>query len=340
MIMSRNHCRITFEDGGYQLEDLESRNGTALNGVKISSKHLLGHGDRIRVGDTQLRFLTEEAAGIDPEEPPVHFDESGLPSELTAVAPDNVLSAFLDVNTALRSMRDAESIRKTIASCIFSVTPAERVAILLIDRAGLEFEFISGRDKREPLRSIGVNRSVVKEVLEDGLPFVGHDACDGPNAEFQTQVLSNPRVVICVALEGFDRRLGVIYMEAPFLHPQIVQDSLGIVKAVAILGADALDRAFYLERLERLEVHHDLVGHSPAMAEIFKFIAKVAATDSTVLIQGENGTGKELAARALHRNSQRAAGPFVAINCSAIPESLVESELFGHQKGAFTGAIA
>jgi Nif-specific regulatory protein len=87
-------------------------------------------------------------------------------------------------------------------------------------------------------------------------------------------------------------------------------------------------------------VDHDMVGDSPAIRSVYQFIAKVAPTDSTVLIHGESGTGKELVARAVHRNSRRAAKPFVAINCAAIAETLLESEMFGHEKGSFTGAVA
>ena len=83
-----------------------------------------------------------------------------------------------------------------------------------------------------------------------------------------------------------------------------------------------------------------MVGDSPAARQLYRFLTKVSPTDSTVLICGESGTGKELIARALHRNSGRANEPYVAVNCAALTETLIESELFGHEKGAFTGAFA
>jgi transcriptional regulator with PAS, ATPase and Fis domain len=87
------------------------------------------------------------------------------------------------------------------------------------------------------------------------------------------------------------------------------------------------------------QVRHDLVGQSPAMAAVVGRIGRAAATNSTVIIQGESGTGKELVARAIHANSSRANGVFIPINCAAIPDALIESELFGHERGAFTGAV-
>ncbi len=82
-----------------------------------------------------------------------------------------------------------------------------------------------------------------------------------------------------------------------------------------------------------------IIGNSPALTEVFAILAKVAPTDSTVLVTGESGTGKELLVRALHRNSKRKEKPFVPVNCGAIPKELLESELFGHEKGAFTHAV-
>jgi two-component system nitrogen regulation response regulator GlnG len=115
------------------------------------------------------------------------------------------------------------------------------------------------------------------------------------------------------------------------------------VRAVAQRALEMVRLSSDLHRLERelrgrFELGVAIVGNSPAMREIYKTIGRVAKTDATVLIQGESGTGKELIAKVIHYHSNRWSGPFVALNCSAIPRDLLESELFGHERGAFTGA--
>ncbi len=103
---------------------------------------------------------------------------------------------------------------------------------------------------------------------------------------------------------------------------------------------EAISENVYLRKqLKKKYQFNQLIGNSPQMQDVFKMIERVADTDSTILILGESGTGKELVARALHFNSRRQFAPFIPINCSALPENLLESELFGHCKGAFTGAI-
>jgi Nif-specific regulatory protein len=151
---------------------------------------------------------------------------------------------------------------------------------------------------------------------------------------------------LCVPLTVFQRVIGCIYLDSDSLSGRLNEEHLQLVTAIAGISAVALENARRLQWLEqeneRLTVEvtqeRSLVGEGARMKEIYQFLKRASPTDSTVLIEGESGTGKELAARALHRNSPRASKPFVAINCSAIPETLLETDLFGHERGAFTGA--
>src|SRR5690606_14640728 len=141
-------------------------------------------------------------------------------------------------------------------------------------------------------------------------------------------------------------KLGAVdYIAKPFDHEEMLQAVARIIEAsqqsrAAAGVADPAPAADTASDNTDDTQSMGIIGASPAMLTLFKRIRKVAPTMSTVLIQGESGTGKELVARALHENSPRARAPMISVNCAAIPETLIESELFGHEKGAFTGAVA
>ncbi len=126
------------------------------------------------------------------------------------------------------------------------------------------------------------------------------------------------------------------YVVKPFDPPKL----LALVESALRTQADNKSAGDYQPVLDTEEHKEGIVGTSSAMHEVFKAIGQFAASDASVMVTGESGTGKELVARAIHRHSHRSAKPFIAVNCAAIPESLIESELFGHERGSFTGATA
>jgi len=154
--------------------------------------------------------------------------------------------------------------------------------------------------------------------------------------------------VLCVPLVFLEKQLGVIYLDTSDPAARFDEGHLQLLTAIAGIAAAPFENASRLEWLggenqrlqDEIQLEHQMIGESAAMRAVYQFIGKAAPSDSTVLVRGESGTGKELAARAIHANSSRAAKPFVAINGATLSETLLESELFGHEKGAFTGAIA
>ncbi|HSE41151.1 MAG TPA: sigma-54-dependent Fis family transcriptional regulator, partial [Acidobacteriota bacterium] len=159
---------------------------------------------------------------------------------------------------------------------------------------------------------------------------------------------SAPRSVLCAPFISYDRALGVLYLDTFDPGKEFNEHHLQLAGAIVGITAPAINNIqnyqSVLERsrslLAELQLDREIVGESAAIKKVYEFIRRAAPADSTVLITGESGTGKELVARAIHSNSKRAENPFIAINCAALPETLLESELFGHEKGAFTGALA
>src|SRR3954453_22690373 len=154
--------------------------------------------------------------------------------------------------------------------------------------------------------------------------------------------LNPPAVVIVITGYGTIetavdamRKWAFDYLEKPFKV-----DALKLCVQRALSYNAAITETVYLRKqLRKSYQFGQIIGSSAKMKEVFRMIERVADTDSTIMIRGESGTGKELVARALHYNSRRQFAPFVPVNCSALPENLLESELFGHRRGAFTGAI-
>ena len=150
-------------------------------------------------------------------------------------------------------------------------------------------------------------------------------------------------VILITAYASVDTAIEAMKMGAHGYVPKpfkIDELQMTVQRALELSGRAASENTYLRKELKNRYRFENIIGSSRKMQLVYNLINKVADTDSTVLIQGESGTGKELVARGLHFNSNRQHHPFVAINCSALPENLLESELFGHKKGAFTGAVS
>jgi DNA-binding NtrC family response regulator len=301
-LLSRKHCFIY----NLHLHECGSLNGTRLNGKPVTSPQALKHSDRIDMGETQLVFLMEDE---EPRQLEAIPDTTIRAPKLTVLANSSVLlGSLIQGAGALCRLRDTPSIQSKLFSFIFSVTPADRAALSI----GGVWTF---RERGGSAETFPVDRDA-------------------------------PGFTICIPMETPGER-GLIYAEVCDDDSHFNHGHIELLSGMAAIAALAFEHASVVEQLEAqnsrlqqdLGLRDDMVGDSPAMAGIAALINKVAMADTTILIQGESGTGKELVARAIHRNSSRAAQPFVAINCAAIPEDLIESELFGYEKGAFTGAV-
>ena len=367
MAVSPNHCQIQVDKDRFLLTDMASASGTFVNGIPIKER-VLTAGDQIAVGNSLFLFQMEDAHVT--ASSPVELDENSAISgevhqlrhdELLYLHPESLaalpqaerlaraLSTLVKIGTAIASIRDAESLQWQLLGMIFDIIPAERGAILLAADGDEEISSLIGWDRVSgPDLPVHVNRTLARRVMAEQVFVLKNADSELSSSTLQeSQSHQSAHSLLCVPLVAAGKALGVIYLDSRNPATMFTRDDLQLLASIAGLAAIAIENARQFERLggenqqlrAEVSLHHDMIGQSPRMREVYRFIERVAPSDSTVLICGESGTGKELAARAVHNNSLRKHKPFVALNCAALTETLLESELFGHEKGAFTSAI-
>src|SRR5438128_5454716 len=324
---SRQHAQVRCEKDAWLIQDLGTLNGTYVNGERIAEARTLEHGHVIGIADMRLRFCDVEAPVPRP--------------------------SMVDATGTLFLADDLADLYQFMINAASAADPQDMVARMLdtiLDRTGATLVGFLNLDPDHPVPKLIVpkavdvdkelSRHITQRVKETGkrvwLAAGGEGPCDSV-AHFAD--------ALCIPLPAEGGPLGAVhvYNERRPLSPREVQ----FCEVVAGFAASNLGRLRLLRILSaensRLREHSDLstdlVGASPAMEQLRQTIARAAGTDATVLIQGESGVGKELVANALHRASARRHGPFVVANCGAFTESLIDSQLFGHVKGAFTNAV-
>ncbi|WP_433983363.1 sigma 54-interacting transcriptional regulator [Tunturiibacter empetritectus] len=248
------------------------------------------------------------------------------------------LTALFRISSVINSIRDSQLLQRELLQLIFEVVPADEGAVVLItDLEEEAFETCTWNRHTDSPSKISVPKELVHRAFWERAA-IQIDA--DPSAGEQQNILCQPLVAV-------ERTIGVLYLTSLPPAPPFGEDHLYFLDSASRIAAVTLENILALDSLRsensklkrQLNTATNLVGESRQIRQVSDFISRVAQSDSTVLIRGESGTGKEVIARSIHQSSPRSELPFIAINCAAIPETLLESELFGHEKGAYTGAL-
>lgn len=370
--VSRRHAKIIKKDNDYWLVDLKSRNGTLVNDVAIQ-RHSLQHGDELTIGDHSYVFLTK------PREDPPHVEIKILPDlergrtvtlKASVLREETVLAAThedtLDANLRSRLLRnvdvlhrmaqlmvadmDQSDLLQKLSRMMVSCFNAERAYILLPDGASEQF-MAAARSFRQGSkdRDLPLSKTIIERVTTEKASLLCEDATSDARFDKARSVSRfNILSVMCAPLIHRDTLLGVLYLDNHSSTREFSEEDLQLLQTMANQVAVVIQNFRLLSgikhRLRHLEEQIEqgeqtIVGNSPAISEVVETARKAADSNATILILGESGTGKEVLAKSIHRWSQRSSRPFVVVNCAALSDQLLQSDLFGHEHGAFTGAI-
>jgi transcriptional regulator with GAF, ATPase, and Fis domain len=337
-LLAETHAHIHFDGRDFNIAVVDKDGEIFVNGRR-RTKHRLAQEDRIRVGSAELEFSLYD-------EPVTDDNAARTMAEL------NSYKKLFEFSQKLMASYDLPALLDQLLDVVIQVTTADKGFIVLME-SGEPVVKVARNLRRETISDAvsHLSDSILAKVVETRRALIVSDALS--DAQFKNALsVMNLKLtsVMCVPLLERGNLIGVIYVGNDNVRQLFDEASLEILTIFAaqasllirnalLVNELQLDNRSLQERIERMRFG-EILGSAPSMQEVFRKVQKVAGTDITVLVTGETGTGKELIARELHNRSPRAKGPFISINCGAIPENLLESELFGHVRGAFTGAVA
>ena len=365
---SRQHCEFLHRDGRWFIRDLESRNGLTVDGVRVEGDWPLEFGQRVGIGGCSLLFTNRveiedeaerrEAYSIIERKSATRYD---LPSGTRRASQGlHEVSALFQLARRMNAATDLKNLGETVLTELLESTPAFLGAVLLGQTESAvtqtrDLVLIATRSRDDSVTP-QISEYLSQVVLVDGEALLAHDISQHSFLAGRESLIANSaESAVCAPIRHHNAVIGLIHLystkaNAP-LDAQHLEFALAVADQMGAAVVAVRERQSLAEGLssaesqckelqQQLEVESELIGRSPPLDTVRKTIGRVAPTDATVLIRGESGVGKELVARALHLNSRRKTRPFVCVNCAALTESLLESELFGHEKGSFTGAAA
>lgn len=269
--------------------------------------------------------------------------------------PTDSFQALYAVASTLNTILEPKELLEKVLAVAMRHLSAERGFVLLADsssEAGYTVAAMENFGTKKTSSEFAASSTVVRSVLESGEPVLTVDAQTDERFDASVSIVAQRIVaIICIPLRTGDRITGAVYLDSSKSRKAFTEESLKFLTVFGSLAGIAIENAQRFSNLsvenERLKntvdsahLFPNIIGKSPKWKDVLDMVQRVLDVDASVLITGESGTGKEIIARAIHDNGMRKGKPFVAVNCSAIPEQLLESELFGHVRGAFTGAVA